>query len=166
MRAENVKADVPKNPAGLICGLSLELEGGGRIEVKSDGHWLASRDEPAKWQRPEFDDSAWPKAKVAAPYGAGPWGKIGGGVDAYDAPYAFGILREIRLVYVPEPRELMLKELERDVRYKAFFFDPVNGARRDIDDVIADPAGNRRLDPAPWSHDCVVVLEAKKENAQ
>ena len=37
VRAENVKADVPRNPAGLICGLSVELEDGRRVEVKSDG---------------------------------------------------------------------------------------------------------------------------------
>ena len=47
IRAENVKADVPKNPAGLICGLSVEVEYGPRMEVVSDGQWRASQDEPA-----------------------------------------------------------------------------------------------------------------------
>jgi len=162
VRAENVKADVPKNPAGLICGLSIELEAGRQVEVKSDGQWLAWRDEPAGWQRPDFDDTAWPKAKVAAPYGAGPWGKIGGGADPYDVPYAFGIPREIRVVYVPQPRAVMLKDLEPDVHYKAFYFDPVDGSRKEIPEVPADATGNLRIAPPGASHDWVLALEAMK----
>ena len=79
VRAENVRADVPKNPAGLIFGLSVELEEGRRVEAVSDAETRASKDEPAGWQKPAFDDAAWAKAKVAAPYGGGPWGKFGAG---------------------------------------------------------------------------------------
>ena len=76
IRAENVKADVPKNPAGLICGLSITLKQGDPIEIKSDTTWRANREEPANWQQPAFDDAAWSQAKLAARYGGGPWGKI------------------------------------------------------------------------------------------
>jgi hypothetical protein len=39
VRAENVAANVPANPAGFICGLSIVMDGGRRIDVKSGGDW-------------------------------------------------------------------------------------------------------------------------------
>ena len=31
------------------------------------------------WREPGFDDGAWAAAKEVAPFGAGPWGRLGGG---------------------------------------------------------------------------------------
>jgi hypothetical protein len=161
IRAENVKADVPKNPAGLICGLSITLEGGRTIEIKSDTTWRASREEPANWQRPEFDDSTWPIAKTAAPYGGGPWGKVGaGGPDLYTVPYAFGIAGGVRMVYVPARRAIALHLLEPTTRYSGFYFDPTTGDRTPLAEGSAGP--ELRVQPPPWDHDWVLVLEAGK----
>jgi hypothetical protein len=157
IRAENVKADVPKNPAGLIFGLAITLDGGRPFEIKSDTTWRASSDEPASWQQPAFDDAAWPAAKSAAPYGAGPWGKIADAApDRYTVPYPFGIPDEVRIIYVPEARAITLNALEPTVRYSAFYFDPTTGNRRDLANVTP------RVEAPRWDHDWVLVLEHRK----
>jgi hypothetical protein len=107
VRAENVQADVPKNPAGLITGLRVELNDGRLLEIRSDVQWRASKKAPAGWEQLAFDDSSWDAARIAAKYGAAPWGKIGtGGGDAYDRPYAFGT-EKVRLAYVPQGRAVL-----------------------------------------------------------
>jgi hypothetical protein len=157
IRAENVKADVPKNPAGLIFGLSITLEHGDPIEIKSDTTWRASREEPANWQQPAFDDATWPTAKSAAPYGGSPWGKVAAaGPDRYTVPYPFGIASEVRIIYVPDPRPITLSALKPTVRYSAFYFDPTTGNRSDLREITT------RIEPPPWDHDWVLVLEARK----
>lgn len=165
IRAENVKAEVPRNPAGLISGMTIELSDGQSIHVPSDAHWRTAKNEADGWQRAEFNDTAWPEAKVIAPAGGGPWGKIGG-VDgssaAYDVPYAFGIPRGVRIVYVPEARAIVVKALEADVRYRRFFFDPVRGERTAPVDVAADATGIVSIDPPNGAHDWVLVLEPKR----
>ena len=86
VRAENRPAPVTANPAGLIARLTVVLDDGRRLTVTSAGSWRAAPDAPAGWERPEFDNSAWPQAAVAAPYGGGPWGRIPG----LDGPGAGG----------------------------------------------------------------------------
>jgi hypothetical protein len=130
VRGENVKSDVTKNPAGLIAGLRVELEGGRVMEVRSDGQWRAAKEAGAGWERVGFDDSAWGAAKVAAKLGEGPWGKIGTGGTS-EVPYAFGT-EKVRLAYVPEPRAVVLKGLAAGGRYRGFVFDPVTGTKREL----------------------------------
>ena len=77
VRAQNMPAP-SKNPAGLIVHLAVTLGGGKQMAVVSDASWRAEKIEQADWEQPDFDDSAWKEAIVAAPYGGGPWGKIGG----------------------------------------------------------------------------------------
>ena len=57
---------------------------------------------------------------------------------------------------------MTVKELERDVRYTGFYFDPVTGDRKDLPAAAADPSGSRRIEPPAWGHDWVLVLEARK----
>src|SRR5207244_4084755 len=64
VRAENVKADVPKNPAGLVAGMLIELENGQKIELKSGTDWRVSREEARGWRAASFDDEPWGKAAV------------------------------------------------------------------------------------------------------
>ena len=161
IRAENVKAAVAANPAGLIVGMAVELEDGKRIEVKSDGDWLASQEVPPCFQQPGLDDSGWPKAKVAARYGAGPWGKFAGGPDQYVVPYAMGIDRAVRVIYVPQARAVLVKELEPDIRYSAYYFDPATGERTPGPKVNAVAGEGCRIDPPAFGHDWVLVLEAR-----
>ena len=77
--------------------------------------------------------------------------------DRYTVPYPFGIPSEIRIVYVPDPRPITLSALEPTVRYSAFYFDPTTGNRKDL----GEPA--TRVEPPPWDHDWVLVLEARKD---
>lgn len=74
-----------ETPAGLVAKLRIDRAGADPVEVVTDGSWRASDDAPSGWQRPEFDDSAWPAALVAAPYGQGPWGNVAVG-DATPGP--------------------------------------------------------------------------------
>jgi hypothetical protein len=163
IRAENLKADVPQNPAGMTAGMSIELDKGRRIEVKSGAEWRASREEAAGWQQPAFDDAKWPPAKVAAPFGGGPWGNItGGGQDPYVVPYAMGVPREVRIIYVPKPGAVVVNQLDPDVRYRALHFDPVTGETKPLGDVKPDDAGAWRCESPQTTHDWVLVLEATK----
>ncbi|RSM46960.1 hydrolase [Amycolatopsis balhimycina DSM 5908] len=60
-------------PAGFLG--KLRVEGAGDpFDLVTDGAWKSADTAPAGWQQPGFDDTAWPQALVAAPYGAGPWG--------------------------------------------------------------------------------------------
>jgi len=77
VRAENRPAPA-KNPAGLIVQLTFVLADGTRNVIVSDGSWRAHKAEQTGWRRPEFDDGGWPAAKVAAPFGGGPWRRIRG----------------------------------------------------------------------------------------
>ncbi|HEY0453534.1 family 78 glycoside hydrolase catalytic domain [Actinophytocola sp.] len=65
VRAENTT----QSPAGLIGKLAVQSG----PTVVTDGGWRASQAGPAGWERPGFDDSAWPAARVLAGYGSGPW---------------------------------------------------------------------------------------------
>ncbi|WP_328540364.1 alpha-L-rhamnosidase [Streptomyces sp. NBC_00344] len=63
-------------PAGLIGVLVLTTSSGEK-KVFTDGSWKSTDQEPADgWREPGFDDSEWRAAKVAAAWGAGPWGRV------------------------------------------------------------------------------------------
>ncbi|MFD9077157.1 hypothetical protein, partial [Streptomyces lasiicapitis] len=62
------------NPGGLLIRFIVEYEGDTRELVTGQSGWRCADAEHDGWQRPDFDDSAWPAAKVLAPYGEGPWG--------------------------------------------------------------------------------------------
>ena len=78
VRGENKYSNVPNNPAGLIARLTVFLSDGKQVEIVSDDTWRAEKVERPGWMKADFDDSAWKKAVVAAKFGGGPWGRIGG----------------------------------------------------------------------------------------
>ena len=164
VRAENVASNVVKNPAGMIGGMVIGLAGGKQLAVATDAEWRTADAEAAGWHLPEFDDATWAKAKRAAPYGGPPWGNIGtaGGQDAYVVPYAMGIPGGVRVVYVPRPGAVVVKELEPGTGYAAFHFDPATGERKPLGEVKGDKEGSWRSEPPETDHDWVLVLEAKK----
>ena len=73
-----------------------------------------------------------------------------------------GIPRRLRLVYVPllwSPP--VLKGIEADVQYRAYYFDPCTGAEYKLGLVTADESGNWQAAAAPpEAHDWLIVLEA------
>ena len=80
------------------------------------------------------------------------------------APYAtrcMGIPRQTRLVYAPRMWDPpVLKDIEPDVRYEAYYFDPCTGDRHDIGRVTPDAEGSWRPPLPPEVHDWVLVLDA------
>ncbi len=61
------------SPAGLIGKLHVEGSIGDPLDLVTDASWKAANAAATGWQQPDFDDSAWPAALVAAQYGGGPW---------------------------------------------------------------------------------------------
>ena len=67
-------ANAQPGPSGLVGKLHLETSNANPVDVVTDAAWKSSDTDTPGWQQPDFDDSAWPAALVAAAYGSGPWG--------------------------------------------------------------------------------------------
>ena len=82
--------------------------------------------------------------------------------DNYELPYAAGIPREWRFIFVPPAWDPpMVRNLEPEVRYQAFFFNPRSGTEQSIGDVAPDGDGNWRPPLLPTFEQWVVVLTKK-----
>jgi hypothetical protein len=71
------KNTLPKGPAGLIGAYTIEFADGSVMSGSIDASWKVTRDVKTGWNEAGFDESGWLQARVIAPYGGGPWGKIG-----------------------------------------------------------------------------------------
>jgi hypothetical protein len=82
--------------------------------------------------------------------------------DNYFLPYAAGIPGQVRFVYIPARTYQwsgpLLKDLEEDVRYRAFYFDPIKGAEYDLGTVAAGPDRTWQAPNVPLAQDWVLVL--------
>lgn len=95
----------------------------------------------------------------------GEWQKIKGN---FRLPYAAGIPGEVRFIYIPArpslgfslPQQLTVLNLEPDVRYQAFFWEPSLGVKFDLGTVQAAPVGELihkykfERDKAGWRDVC------------
>ncbi|MGO4751282.1 rhamnosidase, partial [Streptomyces sp. 2MCAF27] len=64
------------SPAGLLGVLELTDADGVR-SLTTSAAWKATDAEPSgDWHLPGYDDAGWPAAKVLAPWGGGPWGRV------------------------------------------------------------------------------------------
>ena len=113
-------------PAGFLGKLRVEGSGG-PLDLVTDSAWKSADTTATGWQQPDFDDSAWPQALVAAPYGTGPWG---GSVGT-----------------APPPEPLLRNEFKLDK--------PIKSARAYISGLgyyklylNGDRVGDHELDPA------------------
>lgn len=160
--AENVKASVPSNPAGMICDLEIVYANGLRTHVVSDASWRCSQQEAPGWTGVDFADQGWRTAMLVGANGDAPWGSLDS-TDAFTVPYAAGIPGEVRVIYVPLPRPITVHGLEPALRYRAFYFNPTDGASNEFGVERAQANGTWML-PAPdyASPDWVAVLEAVK----
>ncbi len=78
----------------------------------------------------------------------------------YNQPYAAGIPGELRILFCPPMwNSPLVKGLENNVSYRAFFFNPATGKETKIGSVQPDESGNWRLPVFPILQDWVVVLE-------
>ncbi len=81
-------------------------------------------------------------------------------------PYAAGIPDEVRVVYFPwatatawlREGAFTLKDLERDIAYRSFFFDPTSGREHPCE-VAPDSTGDASISHPPIMQDWVLVLE-------
>ena len=65
-----------EGPAGLLGLVELTTPSGVRT-VATDASWKTVDKEPSgDWRSAGYDDGAWAAAKVIAPWGQGPWGKV------------------------------------------------------------------------------------------
>ncbi len=64
--------------AGLALSFRATLKDGNKLQVVSDGNWIASSEVPEGWQKPEFKTDGWAKATVIAKMGDAPWGDVMG----------------------------------------------------------------------------------------
>jgi alpha-L-rhamnosidase len=56
--------------------IEIQTRDGQKLLVISDDAWKSENTEQAGWMEPAFDDSAWPQALVAGPYGIPPWNEV------------------------------------------------------------------------------------------
>ncbi len=160
VRAENVKSDTAiQNPAGLNAAIQYQWRYGGSCNV-TGAEWRVSKTESPGWRQIGFDDSAWPKAKVVAKFGDGPWGKPGsdeqnGGID----PQACGIGDSLLLVYAIDRRPVVIHYLVSNTKYKTTIFDPVSGERTATGKVTTDAQGAAEIQPPHHGDDWVLLLE-------
>ncbi len=161
--AENGRANVPANPAGLICRLEVRFADGGTASIVSDDAWRCSKAGPAGWETAALDDAAWPKAQVVGRHGDGPWGRVRLVDDDTAGPQATGIADQLRIVYAPESRPVVARHLGPQTVYAASHFNPVTGMRAAIGDIRADAAGTWTCAPPPGvEDDWVLILEARR----
>jgi alpha-L-rhamnosidase len=65
-----------QSPAGLLGRLEVTIADGVR-NIDTSAAWRSTDAEPSgDWHATGYDDTAWPAAKVAATWGAGPWGNV------------------------------------------------------------------------------------------
>jgi hypothetical protein len=86
---------------------------------------------------------------------------------AEEGCFAAGIPGQVRFIYLPKKgiynwSGTTVKELEADVSYTAYYFDPATGRRFDQGAVTA-PSGQYESPPLPSPQDWVLVLEAREK---
>lgn len=83
--------------------------------------------------------------------------------NKYFVPYAGGIPGKVRIIYLsplfaPAGK---VKRIEKNIKYKAFFYDPEEGVKYSEIEVKPDSKGNWEIPRAPVFKDLVLVLEKK-----
>jgi hypothetical protein len=86
----------------------------------------------------------------------------GKAADNYTVPYAFGD-EKVRIVYVPEARTVVVRELDVEKTYSRLYFDPVSGLKAQIKPIrpvrVSGRMGVIRIERPQLDHDWVVVLQ-------
>jgi hypothetical protein len=80
----------------------------------------------------------------------------------YFKPYAAGIPKEVRIIYIPKPwLTLKIREIEKEITYYAFYFNPRDGKKFDIGIISPNENGEWQPLKPPIIQDWVLVIEAK-----
>lgn len=89
-------------------------------------------------------------------------------IGDYFQPYAAGIPREVRIIYIPMPdwRGLLkIKEIENEVVYSAFYFNPRNGKEYRLGEVTPNEKGEWKPPKPPIIQDWVLIIEKVRANS-
>jgi hypothetical protein len=89
------------------------------------------------------------------------WIDSHGSRDNYDRPYAGGIPRELRLIYLPQTWAFghrKVQNLEPGIRYQASYFRPITGKEYPVGIVEPDAVGAWTIPPPPVLGDWVLAL--------
>ena len=153
IRAENMAAPVPANPAGLLAALRLDDSGTSPGSFVTDASWRSSPAEVAGWRDPGFDDAAWTAASDLGPVGTSPWGPISGR-KAFP-PLAFGRADGVRIIYSLDPNPVVVSGLTTP--YRTTTFNPATG-ETGVGVVLGGLGEARILPPPGVAEDWVLVL--------
>ncbi len=90
---------------GLAASLAIKLRSGPNVQIVTDGSWVGTGQETARWEQSDFDDSAWKPVAVQGKMGMNPWGFLfgtGPGVpgepqEAQDATDQFKVAKDFKL---------------------------------------------------------------------
>lgn len=99
------------------------------------------------------------------------WVEPAGSAANVEAPFAAGIPGQVRIIYLYQPTVPWVKtrtwvcQLEPDVSYLAFYWNPRNGRRHDIGAVEPNEEGRWAIPIQPTMSDWVLVLEACGDRA-
>ena len=74
-------------------------------------------------------------------------------------PSALGTGTDLRIVYVPRPRPVVVKQLVPQTDYLAGLFDPVTGAYSSLGTIKTNADGTWQRLPPEHRHDWVLVLK-------
>jgi hypothetical protein len=82
--------------------------------------------------------------------------------ENYSRPYAAGIPREVRVIFIPPSwNPPKVARLEADMTYQATYFDPATGARHAAGSAAADASGEWQAPIQPTYADWVLVLDRR-----
>ncbi|MBN1422040.1 MAG: DUF4038 domain-containing protein, partial [Planctomycetes bacterium] len=147
--ARNGAGPVSANPAGLIACLEIRFADGAAMRIASDASWQTSK-----------DGTSWVEARDLGALGIQPWGTIGGRGE-FDGPCAAGIPGSVRIIYVPSPDPIAVRNLGSDAGWTATYFDPADGGETRIGTIRADREGRwRSAAPAGAKEDWILILES------
>ncbi len=157
--AENKPAPGP-DPAGLIARMEVRFEGGGELALTTDEQWRCAMNGILGWNDAAFDEVGWTNAIGIGKAGDPPWGKLDSlPSDGPFAPQCLGIRDGVRIIYVPQPDSIILRDLETDAVYRASYFDPVSGEESPMKAIAGDKKGRCLCaPPSGTEHDWVLVL--------
>ncbi len=164
VEAENLRAPVAANPAGLLASLRVRASDENDHLIQTDKGWKCATSVPVdgKWTTADFNDHDWKKAMDLGEYGCQPWGRFG--TAASYGPYATGIADRVRIIYAPESHPVRVLKLQSGSKFRAQIFDPTNGQLSDLGAVAVDSHGGCvvKKPASVESDDWVIVIDSSK----
>ncbi|HGJ66030.1 TPA: DUF4038 domain-containing protein, partial [bacterium] len=75
------------------------------------------------------------------------------------APFCAGIPENVRIIYIPGFSGALVKNIEPNITYRAFYMDPQSGDETNLGEIKPDSEGKWRSPNPPIFQDHILVLE-------